>query len=365
MLFEYGADTRAVSGDGFQVLHSYFAALADMGSAESYPKLVEFLLGRGASFEDVSKDGEPWPMVGLALLAGVEPACLSLLLDHGGDSTSEWGGVAHVGTQSMDFKRWGGLGYNLLHLTAQEAADPEIFRLLLEGGADPTAMSQYDEKPCGVFSNYKVRNNVDTEAIKTLLCTEDELAAPEPDEARFLKTLRGEDRQCVPEDVTTDWELEHKVQSAQFAGTSPSTVQTCLSEEGQVGLFKLMNDQPGTTSWSDSMWGCLWESSLLWERTQELLGPERSRQEPALTIIFYAQFTSCPSDQDFDAKLATGSNPELFFPEARAYFVCAVDAAGGWEDFVQTLVEADDAVELLKELALDKCGWLEGWLLDP
>ena len=138
-----------------------------------------------------------------------------------------------------------------------------------------------------------------------------------------------------------------------------------LSEQGQIGLFKLMNNQPSNTNWSDSSWRCLWQSAVLAEWAHDSLEPHPSRQTTVDTIILYAQFTACLSDRDFDVILASDSNPDLFFPEARAYFGCAVDAAGGWEDFVQTLVEADDAIEQLKELALDKCEWLEGWLLDP
>ena len=121
LLLEHGADASDKDGFGQPVLFIYFGTIIEAESYNPDPRVVELLLEHGAQVE-VTLEDYTGQVMDFALWAGAGADIISVLLEHGTDATAR-----------------GDDGDTLLHMAALFTAEPQVFELLLDNGADVAA----------------------------------------------------------------------------------------------------------------------------------------------------------------------------------------------------------------------------------
>ena len=171
-----------------------------------------------------------------------------------------------------------------------------------------------------------------------------------PDQTSFVDQLDAGDRYCLPQQMSND----HRVVDlmAQMDTQANREFRNCLSEEAQFELYLLtMEDR----TFAPETHRCLWAGRKpLTEQHILDLSPESPEYDRTANVKFLApvviELYCKGSDPAWLGLEIDGSN-ERFKPQIETIY-CMVDAKGGPRDFVEWMLEDDQAVDVPRQLYL-------------
>ena len=165
----------------------------------------------------------------------------------------------------------------------------------------------------------------------------------DPGQTSFVDRLNAEDKGCLPEQVSNDDQILDLMAKMETQATRE--LQNCLSEEAQFELY-LLTAKDRTLGRKTHL--CLWAGHQpLAEQNLQDLNPRSPEYERTANVKVLApvvlQLYCKSSDPTWLGLEIDGSN-ERFKPRVEAIH-CMVNTKGGPRDFVEWMLEDDQAVE--------------------
>ena len=162
-------------------------------------------------------------------------------------------------------------------------------------------------------------------------------------QTRFVDQLSTKDRRCLPEQVSNNDQVMELM-----ATQTNRELQNCLSKEAQFELY-LLTAEDRTLERKTHL--CLWagRQPLAEQNLQDLnpLSLEYDRTADVKVLAPVALELYCKSSDPTWLGLEIDGTNERFKPQIETIY-CMVDAQGGPRDFVEWMLEDDQAVESVR-----------------
>ena len=164
----------------------------------------------------------------------------------------------------------------------------------------------------------------------------------------FFGRLSPQERDCLGSEITSNWDIFTMLPTSPTTGTQ---VIRCLSKENQLQIY--MSNSDVDDKLSEATHGCIWNSKaqLLELDDPHADQPTDSNIMGQIMTMMMAMPLYCAAKHRLDLE-----SKELGFDEEEAnYIVCAIDAAGGREAWINTLRESGPSFEVFIQ-AEETCG---------
>ena len=173
-----------------------------------------------------------------------------------------------------------------------------------------------------------------------------------PDQTSFVDRLNAEDGSCLPEQMSNDDQVLDLM--AQMDKQTTRDTRQCLSDEAQFELYLLTT---GDRTLARKTHRCLWAGRQPLSEHQDL-NPQSPEYDRTADVKFLAPVVIelyCKGSDPAWLGLEIDGTNERFKPQIETIY-CMVDAKGGPRDFVEWMLEDDQAVESVRRALVTNDG---------